>query len=313
MASAPLPGTSKMSCMNQLTSDLPGVAVYLDDILISGKTAEDHLSNLRRLLKRLNDRGLRCRIQKCVFAQDSVTYLGHTISRDGISKGPKADAVTKICQHSPTSHSYAHSWVLCSSTTSSCPTCPPSRSRCTYHLTEKHTKWKWEEPQQDAFQKLKQMLTNNTVLVHFDPSCPVGISCDASESGVGAVLFHRYKDNSERPIAKASKTLTDAQKRYPQIQKEALSIIFALKKYHQFLYGRPFIIVTDHKLLISMFGPNTTTPMLAANRLARWSLMLSQYDYTIEYRSTKQHGNADALSRLPVGPDLPFDGEEGDN
>ena len=157
------------------------------------------------------------------------------------------------------------------------------------------------------------MLTNNTVLAHFDPSCPVGISCDASESGVGAVLFHRYKDNSERPIANASKTLTDAQKRYPQIQKEALSIIFALKKYHQFLYGRPFILVTDRKPLISMFGPNTATPMLAANRLARWSLMLSQYDYTIEYRSTKQHGNADALSRLPVGPDLSFDGEEGNN
>ena len=157
------------------------------------------------------------------------------------------------------------------------------------------------------------MLTNNTVLAHFDPSCPVRISCDASESGVGAVLFHRYKDNSKRPIANASKTLTDAQKRYPQIQKEALSKIFALKKYHQFLYGRPFILVTDHKPLISIFGPNTATPMLAANRLARWSLMLSQYDYTIEYRSTKQHGNADALSRLSVGPDLSFNEEEGDS
>ena len=154
------------------------------------------------------------------------------------------------------------------------------------------------------------MVTNNTVLAHFDPSCPVGISCDASESGVGAVLFHRYKDNSERPIANASnsETLTDAPKRYPQIQKEALSIIFALKKYHQFLYGQPFILVTDHKPLISMFDPNTATPMQAANRLARWSLMLSQYavlhDNSIEYRSTKQHGNANALSRLPVGPDL---------
>ena len=82
--------------LNQLTSDLPGVAVYLDDILISGKTAEDHLNNLHRLLKRLNDRGLRCRIQKCVFAQDSVTYLGHTISHEGIAKVPKADAVTKM-------------------------------------------------------------------------------------------------------------------------------------------------------------------------------------------------------------------------
>ena len=103
------------------------------------------------------------------------------------------------------------------------------------------------------------------------------------------MLFLRYKDNSKLPIANASKTLTDTQKRYLQIQKEALSIIFALKKYHQFLYGRPFILVTDHKSLISMFGPNTATPMLVANRLAIWSVMLSQYDYTIEYRSTKQH------------------------
>ena len=100
--------------MNQLTSDLTGVAVYLDDILINGTTAEDHLNNLRQLLKRLNDKGLRCRIEKCVFAEDSVTYLGHTISRNGISKGPKADAVTKM-----PSHHYVRSLDQCSSTTSS--------------------------------------------------------------------------------------------------------------------------------------------------------------------------------------------------
>ena len=217
--------------------------------------------------------------------------LGHTISRDGISKGPKADAVTKM--PAPSNVSQLRSFLGAVQFYNKFLPDLSTISEPLYHLTEKHTKWKWEEPQQDAFQKLKQMLTNNTVLAHFDPSCPIGISCNASESGVGAVLFHRYKDNSERPIANASNTLTDAQKRYPQIQKEALSIIFALKKYHQFLYGRPFIPVTDHKPLISMFGPNTATPMLAANRLARWSLMLSQYGYTIEYRSTKQHGNAD--------------------
>ena len=178
-----------------------------------------------------------------------------------------------------------------------------------YHLTEKNTKHKWDQPQEEAFKKLKQMLTYNTVLAHFDPSCPVGISRDASDAGVEAVLFHRCKDNTERPIANALKTLTATQKRYPQIQKEALSIIFALK-FHQFLYGKKFIFVTDHKPLISMFGPNTATPVLAANGLARWSLMLSQYNYTIEYRPTKQHDNANALSRLPAGPDLSFDGEK---
>ena len=160
------------------------------------------------------------------------------------------------------SHNYACSLDQCSSSsrlicqTISCPL---------YNLTEKNTKEKWGQPQEDAFKKLKQMLTDNTVLAHFDPSCPVGISCDVSDAGVGAVLLHRYKDNTKRPIANASKTLTDTQKRYPQIQKGALSIIFALNKFYQFLYGRKFILVTYHKPLISMFAPNTATPALACS------------------------------------------------
>ena len=100
-------------------------------------------------------------------------------------------------------------------------------------------------------------------------------------------------------IANVSKTLNGAQKNYTQIQKEALSIVFALSKFHHYFYGRKFILVTDHKPLLSQFGPSSETPKLAANRLARWALMLSQYNYTIEYRNTKQHGNTDALSRLP--------------
>ena len=129
-------------------------------------------------------------------------------------------------------------------------------------------------------------------------------------SGSGVVLFHRYPDGSERPISNASKTLTDTQKRYGQIQKEALATIFGLKKFHQYLYGRKFILITDHKPLLVLLGPDKATPTLAANRLARWALMLSQYEYTIEYRPTNSHGNADSLSRLPSGPDSDFDAEE---
>ena len=87
-----------------------------------------------------------------------------------------------------------------------------------------------------------------------------------------------------------------------------MAIIYALRKFHQFLYGRKFILVTDHKPLLALFGPTKATPVMAANRLARW-----QYDYTIEYRKTSDHGNADALSRLPVGPDVIFDEEEDTN
>ena len=82
--------------MDQLTSDLPGVAVYLDDILVSGSTAQEHLSNLKRLLQRLSDKGLRCRLEKCLFAQPYVEYLGHLLSNRGVAKSPKVDAVQKM-------------------------------------------------------------------------------------------------------------------------------------------------------------------------------------------------------------------------
>ena len=179
-----------------------------------------------------------------------------------------------------------------------------------HQLTKKDSKWKWDSTEEAAFRELKKNLCADTVLAHFQSSVPIGISCDASEVGIGAVLFHRYPDGSERPIANVSKTLTETQRRYSQIQKEALAIIFALKKFHQFLYGRSFILVTDHKPLIALFGPHRATPVLAANRLARWALMLNQYQYSIEYRKTSEHGNADALSRLPAEADTSFDGEE---
>ena len=97
-------------------------------------------------------------------------------------------------------------------------------------------------------------------------------------------LFHRYPDGNERPISNASKTLTPSQRRYSQIQKEALVVVFGLKRFHQFLYGRKFILVTDHKPLLTLFNPSSGTPAMAANRLARWALMFIVGVFT--YRSS---------------------------
>ena len=294
--------------MDQLTRDLPGVAVYLDDILVSGSTPAEHLANLKSLLQRLDEKGLRCRLEKCTFAAPLVEYLGHTLSKEGIAKGPKVEAILKM--PAPRDVSSLRSFL---GSIQFYGKFLPNLATVTeplYHLTRKNVPWKWGAKEEGSFQQLKTLLCTDTVLAHFDPAVPIGISCDASAAGIGAVLFHRYSDGSERPIANASKTLTNAQRKYSQIQREALAIIFALKKFHQFLYGKHFILVTDHKPLIALFGPKKGTPTLAANRLARWALMLSQYDYSIEYRKTSHHGNADALSRLPVGPDEQFDREE---
>ena len=101
--------------------------------------------------------------------------------------------------------------------------------------------------------------------------------------------------------------LRKQKKNYSQIEREALSIIFGVRKFHQFLYGRSFILVTDHKPLLTIFGPKKGIPVMSASRLQRWAIILSAYTYSIEYKPTKQHGNADCLSRLPLDTDPVFE------
>ena len=119
-------------------------------------------------------------------------------------------------------------------------------------LLRKDIPWDWTDECQTSFEKIKKALTSTDVLAHYDPNLPIGLARDASSVGVGAVLYHTNPDSSERPIAYASKSLTSAEKNYSQIEQEALSIIFGVKKFHQFLYGRSFLLLTDHKPLLTI-------------------------------------------------------------
>ena len=112
-----------------------------------------------------------------------------------------------------------------------------------------------------------------------------------------------FPNGEEKPIAFASRTLNKSERNYAQIEKEALSIISGIKTFHRYLYGRKFLLVTDHKPLVTLLGLKSDIPTLAAARLQRWAILLSAYQYEIEYRSTLKHANADCLSRLqlPVG------------
>ena len=170
-----------------------------------------------------------------------------------------------------------------------------------YSLLQKDAGWNWSEKQQKAFEEVKTLLTSDRILVHYDPDKELVL---ASPYGVGAVLSHRYADGCDRPIAFASRTLAPAERKYSQLEKEGLAIVFGVKRFHSYLFGRRFTITSDHKPLRYLFKEDSATPPLASARIQRWALTLGGYDYTIEYKPGESHSNADFLSRLPL-PDAP--------
>lgn len=143
--------------------------------------------------------------------------------------------------------------------------------------------------------KLKQLLFSHDVLTHYSLNLPVRLPYDASSFWQGAVSPHVFPYGCERPTAYASRLLSPSERNYSQLDKGALSVIFGVVRFHQFIYGRKFTLVTDHKPLLAILGPNSGIPTLAAARMQRWALVLSKYTYELEMCPTSEHSIADAL------------------
>ncbi|XP_049524460.1 uncharacterized protein K02A2.6-like [Dermacentor silvarum] len=288
--------------MDNLFRGMRHVAVYLDDILVTGTDDGDHLQNLHNVLARLQDAGLKLKLEKCVFLAPSVEYLGHVISQAGLSPAPrKVDAVLKAPKpHNKELQSYLG---LINFYRSFLP-------KLSAHLEPLHLllrdgqQWTWKKEQEVAFQRSQELIAKAPVLVHFDPDKPVGLTVDASPYGVGAVLAHRDKDGQERPVSFASRRLLAAEQRYSQLDKEGLALMFGVERFHQYLWGREFEAITDHKPLLGLLGPDKAVPVQASPRVVRWALRLAAYNYRLVYRPGKDLGPADALSRLPL-PEVP--------
>ncbi|XP_059047663.1 uncharacterized protein K02A2.6-like [Achroia grisella] len=148
--------------------------------------------------------------------------------------------------------------------------------------------------------EIKNTLSKSPVLAHYNAKLPLVLSVDSSAYGLGAVLPHKYNDGSERPISCASRTLNEAERNYSQIDKEALAIVFGVTKHHQYIYGRRFIIRSDHRALSYIFGKNKGIPQTAASRLQRYAVRLAAYNFDIEFVPSNKNCVADALSRLPL-------------
>ena len=286
--------------MDSLLQGIPKVCIYLDDILITGATEAEHLHNLQEVLNRLEQAGMCLKKDKCALLLPQVEYLGHQISQKGLH--PTKEKVRAIVEApAPQNITQLKSFLGMLNYYSKFLPNLSTLLAPLYKLLHKKTSWQWDEAQQEAFCKAKELLVSSPVLVHFDPAKPLGLSCDASPYGIGAVLSHKLANGTEHPVAYASRSLSPAELNYAQLDKEDLAIIFSVKQY---LLGRKFTIYSDHKPLEHLFSRSHAVPPLASARIQRWALTLDAYDYNINYKPGKDQINADLLSRLPL-PEAP--------
>ncbi|XP_033126304.1 uncharacterized protein K02A2.6-like [Anneissia japonica] len=285
--------------MDQILQGIPGVECYLDDILISAPSESEHWVRLNQVFQRLEKYGVRVKKQKCEIGKPSVVYLGHKIDGNGIH--PTSDKVEAIAQaSSPTNITELRSYLgLLNYYGKFFPNVSTVINPLNA-LLRKQTPWCWDKGCEVAFQNSKKLILDNSLLVHYDVNRELRLACDASPYGVGAVISHIMPNGKERPIAFASRTLSNSEQNYAQIEREALSIVYGVRKFHKYLYGRRFVLITDHKPLTAILNPESPVPTLAAARMQRWALLLSAYKYDIVYRKSNDHCNADMLSRLPT-------------
>lgn len=242
---------------------------------------------------------MRLKLSKCQFMQPTVEYLGNRIDEQGLHAIEKKVKAIRNAP-APANQQQLRSFLGMINYYSKFISNYSTITHPLNELLKDGVKWKWCETQQKAFKQLKDKLSNAPVLTHFSDTLPLKLDTDASQYGIGAVISHVLPSGEEQPVAYASRTLTKSERNYAQIEKEALSIVFGVKKFHQYLYGRKFLLVTDHKPFTTLLGPKSGIPTLAAARLQRWALLLAAYQYDIEYRSTEKQRDADCLSRLPI-------------
>ncbi|RXN33535.1 putative protein K02A2.6-like protein [Labeo rohita] len=286
--------------MEGLLQGIPGVVVYLDDILVTGVNQDSHLRTLDEVLARLKEAGLRLKRGKCVFLADEVEYLGHRVDAQGLHPtGTKVKAIEEAPEPRNVTELKAYLGLL-NYYNKFLPNLATLLAPL-HLLLRKDVQWMWKKPQKEAFQESKALLKSASVLVHYSSDSELILACDASAYGVGAVLSQRRKGQStEKPLGFMSRTLTTAEKRYSQLDKEGLAVIFGIQRFHKYLYGRTFTICTDHKPLINLFNETKAIPQMGSPRVQRWAVMLQAYQYNIVYKPGKYHQNADALSRLPI-------------
>ena len=284
--------------MNDTFKDMldRSLIIYLDDLLIYSSTLKQHQEHVSAVLARLRQAGLYAKAEKCQFSTSQTEFLGFVVSDQGVAMDPSKTEVITTWPVPKSVHDVQVFLGFCNFYRKFIP----QYSRTAYPLTQLLRKeaqsapFAWHNDAQHAFEQLRSAFGTDTILRHFDPTRPIIVETDASDFAVAAVLSQTFDQGARHPIAFFSKKLDPAQLNYPIFDKEMFAIVAAFKHWRQYLEGAKFQVqvLTDHRSLEYF----TTTKQLN-RRQARWSELLADFDFVIQYRPGAQAGLPDALTR----------------
>ncbi|ETW98423.1 MAG: hypothetical protein ETSY2_42830 [Candidatus Entotheonella gemina] len=282
--------------MSAILCDLEGVVCQMDDILVFGKDQAEHNGRLTAVLKQIQSAGVTLNPEKCEFSCRKLSFLGHIINETGVQADPdKTSAIREM--KPPTNVPELRRFMGMVNQLGKFSSHLAEITQPLRELLSKKNSWLWGPKQAQAFRQVKEELSKPTILVLYDPTAESKVSADASSYGLGAVLLQ--KCNSEwKPVAFASRSMSETERRYAQVEKEALAITWACDKFSMYILGKHFQIETDHKPLIPLLGSKQLDNL--PPRILRFRLRLARFDYSISHVPGKHMYTADTLSRAPT-------------
>ena len=290
--------------VSRTLAGIDGVENISDDIIVHGPDQETHDRRLHAVLRRLKESGLTLNPAKCQFSIDRLIFMGILLSEKGI--GPTEERVRAIVEaRMPENARELRSFLGLANYSARFIPRFATITEPLRRLLHKDAPYDFGPEQQAAFAQLKRGMTESDTLAYYDKDARTKVIADASPVGLGAVLV-QIQNGHEVAVCYASRSLTKCEARYSQTEKEALSLVWACEKFHAYIYGRSFDLVTDHKPLEVIYGPRSKP----SARIERWVLRLQPYDFKVVHVKGLDN-TADPLSRLLPLKAGPEDDDEG--
>lgn len=276
--------------MSMIIDGLQGVVCHMDDVLIWGRDQQEHDIRLHTVLNKLQEARVTLNMEKCELGRSEVKFLGHILSTEGVQPDPeKIKGVMSMKE--PANTGEVRSFLGMLNQLGKFIPGLAEKDKPLRDLLSKKYQWVW-----GCAQQLKNDLTSPPVLTLYNPNKELKLSADASSYGLGTVL--PQEGEQWKPVAYASRSMTETEQRYAQLEKEALGLTRGCERFRGFLIGRHFAMETDHKPLVSLLGHQALTEL--PPRIQWFHLRLMRYSYSISYTPGKDLFTADTLSRSPV-------------